>query len=123
MMANTTDNDLVKIVGIEEGGRGQNCEHHIICGQVLQLDSVVRIRTIQILNDHGMEETAIGCYWITDGIDGCLVGFLRRHCIVHADIYNNKLAQIVELHWNSNNKKVRQRSHAMRGLCMATIID
>ena len=41
---------LVEIVGIEESGRGRSCEEHSTCGSVLQLDTVVRFRSIQIIN-------------------------------------------------------------------------
>ena len=49
-MNNLPNEPLVEIVGIEQGGRGRSCEVHAVCGTALQLDSVVRFRTIQILN-------------------------------------------------------------------------
>jgi hypothetical protein len=41
---------LVEINGIEEYGQGRSCEEHTVCGNVLDLDTVVRFRTIQVLN-------------------------------------------------------------------------
>ena len=66
----------VDIVGIEQGNRGRSCEEHNVCGKVLDLDVVVRLRSVQIINgllvlscshlrlttvvsDEGEEETAI----------------------------------------------------------------
>ena len=40
----------VEVFGIENGNRGRSCEDHDVCGSVLCLDSVVRIRLIQIVN-------------------------------------------------------------------------
>ena len=40
----------VDLVGIEEGGRGRSCEEHQVCGKVLTIDAVVRLRCIQIKN-------------------------------------------------------------------------
>ena len=64
---------VVEIVGTLMGDRGRSCEEHSVCGSVLEEDMVVRLRKVQILVD-GMEETAIACYWVTDGIDRCRVG-------------------------------------------------
>ena len=41
---------LIEIVGIEESGRGRSCEEHSVCGEALAIDSVVRFRSIQIIN-------------------------------------------------------------------------
>ena len=82
-MSRHPDEPLVEIVGLEEGGRGRSCEAHSVCGSALTIDSVVRFRTIEIINEDGDEETAVGVYWVTDGIDRCLVGFLPRHCVKH----------------------------------------
>jgi len=43
---------------------------YTVCGSVLEEDMVVRLRKVQVLVDGG-EETAIMCYWVTDGIDRC----------------------------------------------------
>ena len=40
----------VDIVGIEEGSSGRSCEEHTVCGEVLEVDMVVRLRLIQITN-------------------------------------------------------------------------
>ena len=45
---------LVEVVGIEESGRGRSYEEHDVCGTVLQLDLVVRFRTIQVRSSMDM---------------------------------------------------------------------
>jgi hypothetical protein len=40
----------VEIVGIEECNRERSCEQHTCCGKVIALDTVLRLRKVQILN-------------------------------------------------------------------------
>ena len=40
---------LFDIVGTHSGNRGLSCEEHEVCGRVLELDSVVRIRRVEII--------------------------------------------------------------------------
>ena len=65
---------VVKIVGIEKSNRGHSCEEHDVCGEVVEEDTLLRLRREQILVD-GKEETVIACYWVTNGFDHCRVGF------------------------------------------------
>ncbi len=74
---------VVEIVGIEKGDRGRSCEEHNVCGEVVEEDTLLRLRREQILVD-GKEETVIACYWVIDGVDCCCVGFLKRHMVKHA---------------------------------------
>ena len=75
---------IVEIVGTEASDRGCTCKEHTVnCGKVLEEDVVVRLRKVQVVVD-GKEETAIAAVWVTDGIDRCRVGFLKRHMAQHA---------------------------------------
>ena len=69
---------IVDVVGIEEPSRGQSCEEHATCGDMLEVDTVVRFCAIQLLNNKKKEETAITAYWVTDGVDRCRVGFFTK---------------------------------------------
>ena len=117
------DEPLVEIVGIEESGRGRSSEEHAVCGEALAIDSVVRFLAIQILNDCGIEETALGVFWVTDGIDRCLVGFLPRHLVRHSARYEGRVAQIVEFLKTSESPSQRRRSHHNRGVCLASFLQ
>ena len=88
---------IVDVVGIEEPSRGQSCEEHATCGDIMEVDTVVRFLAIHILNYKKKEETAIVAYWVTDEVDRCRVGFLPRFCIKHKSDFDMKLAQITEL--------------------------
>jgi hypothetical protein len=121
-MATHPQGVVVDIVGIEEPSRGRSCELHDVCGTNLVLDCIVRIRKIQIVNDDGLEETAVAAYWVTDGVDLCRVGFLPRHFIKQADKFDGKLAQITEFLEMSDSPSDRRLSYCNRGMCRAAII-
>jgi hypothetical protein len=112
----------VDIVGIEVGNCGRSCEEHDVCGLVLEENSVVRLRHVQILVD-GHEESALAAYWITDGIDCCRVGFLQHHLIKQWRDYNGRIAQIVEMYKDSESASKRRKNHRNLGCCQAVIID
>ena len=57
---------------------GCSCEEHHTCGCVLAEDTLVRLRKNQVYIN-GYEQSAVGVYWVSDGVDRCLVGFLHRH--------------------------------------------
>ncbi len=64
---------------------GRSCEKHANCGSVLEEDMVVCLQKVQVLVE-GQEVTAISCFWATDDVDPCLVGFLMRHMVAHAAV-------------------------------------
>jgi hypothetical protein len=67
------------------------------------------------ITDEGVEENAIGVFWVSDGIDRCLVCFLPRHCILNCARYDGRVAQIVEFLKNSEEPADRRRSKKMMG--------
>jgi hypothetical protein len=113
---------VVDIVGTEAGNRGRSCEEHDVCGSVLELDCVVRFRALQIVVE-GMEQTALAVYWVTDGIDRCRVGFLRKHLIKHKQDYDGKLGQVIEILKKSGSTGDRKKHHHYLGCVKAVIIN
>jgi hypothetical protein len=116
---------VVEIVGTEAGGRGRTCEEHAVnCGKVLEEDVVVCLRKVQIMVD-GREETAIAAIWVTDGIDRCRVGFLKRHMVQHAARFDGALAKVTRVFSSdpgSCDSEECWMYHHNRGCCLATII-
>ncbi len=45
--------------------------------------------------EEAKEEDVIGVYWVSDGIDRCLVGFLPYHLMFCKHLYDGKLAQVI----------------------------
>ncbi len=76
-----------------------------------------------VLLDQQREETAVAAYWDTDGIDRCRVGFLPRHCVCQAHVYDGHLVQVVAMLAQSENASERKKSRYNRGACYASIID
>jgi len=68
------------IVGILANDQGRSCDKHKCCGSVLELDSVVRLRTVQVMIE-GEEQTAIPAYQVSGGVDTCRIGFTKRHLV------------------------------------------
>ncbi len=116
---------IAEIVGIEKGDRGCSCEEHDVCGEVVEEDTLLHLRREQILVD-GKEETSIACYWVTDGIDHCRVGFLKRHMVKHAWRFDGALVQVTKvfsadpLCCDSAERKMYHHNH---GCALGTIVS
>ena len=113
----------VEIVGIGRSDRGRSYEEHDVCGTVLQKDSVVRIRHMQIIGDTGKEESALTVYWISDGIDGCRVGFLPRHLLKQWQLYDGHIAQVIDVYKRSESPTKRRKNTRNCVCCEAVLID
>jgi hypothetical protein len=83
---------VIDIAGIAAGDRGCQCkEHKVCCGEVVDVDIVVRLRRKEILvpddflGEGSMrEETAITVNWVTNGFEQCRVGFLPLSYVPNA---------------------------------------
>jgi hypothetical protein len=115
--------ETVVIVGLNASNDGRSCEFHRICGrETLVNDSVVRFRTCQVVR-HGKVENAIAVYWVTDGVDRCMVGFLKREAVQNADKYDGKLAQVVSFLSKSDDLEEQEFSEMNAGACIAAMIE
>ena len=74
-MATHPTGETVDIVGINCGDNGRSCEEFPVCGDALKHDSLVRIRSEQMMIE-GVEQAVMSVFWVTDGVDRCRVGFL-----------------------------------------------
>ena len=122
---------VVDVVGINESNHGRMCEEHECCGSAIAaVDVVVRFRSIQVARDKvddanpEAETTAIGVFHVTEGVDGCLIGFLRRHLLKYQDEYDGRLAQITEVFSEkSESPSDRAKHHRNSGCCSAVLIE
>ena len=96
---------VLDIIGIAAGKRGRRCEDNMVCcGDLLEEDSVVRLRMERILVPNFLagkgrkkrEVTAITVNWVTDGVDHCHVGFLPRAYALEGAIYDGVLCWVTE---------------------------
>jgi hypothetical protein len=117
---------IVEIVGTEASDRGRTCKEHTVnCGKVLEEDMVVHLRKVQVVVD-GKEEMVISAIWVTDGINRCRVGFLKRHMVQHATHFNGALAQVTRVFstdLGSCDSAERWMYHYNWGCCLATIMS
>jgi hypothetical protein len=114
---------IVEIVGTEAGNRGRTCKEHTVdCGVVLEEDVVVCLWKVQVVVD-GREEMAIAAVWVTDGINRCRVGFLKRHMVRHAARFDGALVQVTRVLSGSCDSAERCMNHHNRGCCLGTIIS
>ena len=132
MLSYLPDGLTVDIVGIITSDRGRNCgDDHPVCGEIVQLDVVVRFCRGMIYvaggtdGGPGREEPTIVLYWVTNGIDACCIGFLPRHMNHHAVCYDGVLAQITEtFSAGHHNHAVCEKWHSRNmGFCHAAVIS
>ena len=116
---------VVEIVGIEMGDCGRSCEEHPVCGVVVEEDTLLRLRKVQILVD-GEEETAIACYWVTDRIDRCRVGFLKRHMVRHVSRFDGALVQVMRVYSKDahcSDTAERRTKYANHGCALGAVVS
>ena len=113
---------VIDIVGIKENSSGRKCEWHEVCGDVLEMDSIVRFHKVQLVEDNGTERSAIAAVWVTDGVKRCRVGFLPKCYLKKAPYFEGKLAQVTGFLHDSDNATDRRRSHQCRGIARACLI-
>ena len=54
--------ELIDIVGIKTSNKGCSCEEHVCCRELLEPDSLVRIKEVQIVVSW-KEETTLAVYY------------------------------------------------------------
>jgi hypothetical protein len=110
---------VVKVMGIGMGDRGRSCEKHGVCGEVVEEDTLLCLQRVQ-------KETAIACIWVTNGIDRCRVGFLKRHMLKHAWRFDGALAQVTKVfssdpsHCDLAEQRMHHHNH---GCALATVVS
>jgi hypothetical protein len=122
---------VVDVVGINASDNGRSCEEHECCGKAIAApDVVVRFKTVQLQRDvvneanPHVETSALAVYHVTGGIDGCRIGFLRRHLLKYEDEYDGRLAQITEVFDDkSESPSDRAKHHRNMGCCSAVLIE
>ena len=113
---------VVDIIGIEDTSQGGICDDgKTACGSLLVADLLVWFCEVQVVIN-GVEETGLAVYLISEGIDRCQVGFLRRFLVKHKKKYDGRLAQITDiLGSESESPSDRQKYHCNNGYCHAVL--
>ncbi len=98
------------------GDCGCQCkEHKVCCGKFVNVDIVVCLHRKEILVPDDFlgkvnmrEETAITVNWVTNGFEGCRVGFLPLLYVPYAAIYDGALCQVIEVFDKDESSRVNQ---------------
>ena len=113
--------EIVEIVGINSNTNGHSCEEHHTCGRVLEEDSLVQLRKRQVyINGH--EQSAVGVYWVSDGVDRCLVGYLHRHQVKHLNKLEGALCQVTEVYSDNSDSPTKRHKHKKNFGCAIVAI-
>ena len=113
--------EIVEIVGINSNTNGCSCEEHHTCGCVLEEDSLVRLRKRQVyINGH--EQSAVGVYWVSDGVDRCLVGYLHHHQVKHLNKLEGALCQVTEVYSDNSDSPTKWHKHKKNFGCAIVAI-
>jgi hypothetical protein len=78
-----SEGDLVDVVGVYRSSNGRSCSEHEVCGQSLQVGDILHIRCNKVEKEGGVMKEALGVYYVVDGVDKCLVGFLQDYSVFH----------------------------------------
>ena len=115
--------EIVEIVGINSNTNGRSCEEHHTCGCVLEEDSLVRLRKRQVyINGH--KQSAVGVYWVSDGVDQCLVGYLHCHQVKHLNKLEGALCQVTEVYSDNSDSPMKWHKHKKNfGCAIAAIVS
>ena len=113
--------EIVEIVGINSNTNGRSCEEHHACGCVLEEDTLVRLRKHQVYIN-GREQSAVGVYWVSDGVDRCLVGCLNRRQVKHLNKLEGALCQVTEVASDNSDSPMKQHKHKKNFGCAIVAI-
>ena len=113
--------ETVEIVGINSHTNGHSCEEHHTCGCVLAEDTLVRLRKHQVYINR-YEQSAVGVYWISDGVDQCLVGFLHHHQVKHLNKLEGALCQVTEVYSDNSDSPTKHHKHKKNFRCAIVAI-
>ena len=124
---------VLDIIGIAAGERGCRCEDNMVCcGDLLEEDSVVRLRMERILVPNFLagkgrkkrEVTAITVNWVMDGVDRCRVGFLPRAYALEGAIYDGVLCRVTEVFSKSDpSRMIREKWYKNKVFARAKVIS
>ena len=64
---------------------------------------------------NGHEQSAVGVYWVSDGVDQCLVGFLHHHQVKHRNKLEGDLCQVTEV-YSDNSESLQSATSTRRTL-------
>ena len=73
---------------------------------------------------NGYEQSVVGVYWVSDGVDQCLVGFLHHHQVKHLNKLEGAPRQVTEVYSDNSDSPMKHHKHKKNfGCAIAAIIS
>ena len=73
---------------------------------------------------NGHEQSAVGVYWVSDGVDQCLVGFLPHHQVKNLHKLEGALCQVMEVYTDNSESPTKCHKHKKNfGCAIAAIVS
>ena len=83
--------------------------------------TLVQLRKHQVfINGH--EQSAVGVYWVSDGVDRCLVGFLPCHQVKNLNKLEGALCQVMEVYSGNSESPTKCHKHKKNSGCAIVVI-
>ena len=71
---------------------------------------------------NGHEQSAVAVYWVSDGVDQCLVGFLHCHQVKHLNKLEGALCQVMEVYSDNSESPMKCHKHKKNFGCAIVAI-
>ena len=71
----------------------------------------------------GVEQAVMSVFWVMDGVNCCLVGFLLKHFLHHKQAHDGRITQITQFLVKSDSPGDRAKSHQNHGVACAILVD
>ena len=112
--------NAIETSGLEASTNGRICKDHDVCGEKVQVGSVVQFKAVKVtIGD--MEEGATAAHLVLDGEESCRAGFLGKCAWRKRQQHQGNQTVVSELLAKSENSVVRLRSHKRCGVASAII--
>ena len=84
-------------------------------------DTLVQLQKCQVfINRH--EQSAVGVYWVSDGVDRCIVCFLHSHQVKNLNKLEGALCQVIEVYSDNSESPTKHHKHKKNFGCSIAAI-
>ena len=89
----------------------------------MEEDSLVRLQKRQVYIN-GYEQSGVGVYSVSNGMDRCLVGYLHCHQVKHLNKLEGALCQVTEVYSDNSDSPMKWHKHKKNfGCAIAAIVS
>ena len=111
----------IELVGLKNDANGRSCERHEVCGAVVMVGDVLRLKRAVVTIDGRIEE-ALKFVSIVSGREKCIVGYTNKSLVLNYQSKANKFVSVIRLYKDSDNSMERRKSHQNLGMALCGFI-